>query len=234
MTNNPSEFDLYADSYNSLVARALPPGVGSVEKFARVKVWHAVGEAGRRGLDVRSLNVLDAGCGTGTADSILKTCSPQITGLDVSRKSLEIASANNPELTYVHYDGSHFPFPDNHFDLCFAMCVIHHIPEPGRNPFFREVFRVVRPGGLAVIFEHNPSNPATRYVVSKCPLDQHASLVPERLCRRLLLGAGFRDAASTFFLFAPLEWVAWLRFERRFLSRIPLGAQYLCSAVKMP
>jgi len=233
MTNKSSEFDLYAERYRSLVARALPPGAGSVEKFARVKVWHAIGEASRRHLDMRSLNVLDAGCGTGTADSILKVCTPRITGLDMSRKSLKIASANNPELTYVHYDGSRFPFPDDHFDLCFAMCVIHHIPEPGRNPFLREVFRVVRPGGLAVIFEHNPSNPATRYVVSKCQLDQHASLVPERLCRRLLMAAGFRDVASTFYLFAPLEWVSWLRFERRFLSRVPLGAQYMCSAVKI-
>jgi SAM-dependent methyltransferase len=233
MTNDRSEFDLYAEGYNSLVERVLPPGVGSVAKFARVKVWHAVGEAGRRGLDVRSLNVLDAGCGTGTATALLKSFCRQVTGLDVSRKSLEIASANNPDLHCVHYDGTRFPFSDGHFDLCLAMCVVHHIHEPGRRPFFQELFRVLRPGGLAVIFEHNPLNPATRYVVSKCPLDQNATMVPEPLCRRLLMEAGFRDAESKFFLFAPVEWKAWLRWERRFLSRIPWGAQYFCSAAKM-
>lgn len=232
MTDDRSEFDHFADSYNSLVTRGLPSGVGPLEKFARIKVWHAVVEADRRGLDMRSLNMLDAGCGTGTATGLLKSICPHVTGLDVSRKSLEIASANNPDLTCVHYDGSQFPFPDGHFDLCLAMCVVHHVPEPGRYLFFRELFRVVRPGGLAVIFEHNPSNPATRYVVSKCPLDQNATLVPERLCRRLLMEAGFRDAASTFFLFAPFEWEAWLRCERWLLSRIPWGAQYMCSAVK--
>ena len=50
--------------------------------------------------------------------------------------------------------------------------------------------RVLRPGGIAAIFEHNPLNPLTRRVVSNCVFDEDAVLLRRRRARGLLRQAG--------------------------------------------
>ena len=43
--------------------------------------------------------------------------------------------------------------------------------------FVAELARVVRPGGLVVVFEHNPLNPLTRLVVSRVTFDDGVRLL---------------------------------------------------------
>ena len=89
--------------------------------------------------------------------------------------------------------------------------------------FTWELRRVVKPGGVALIFEHNPYNFLTRRVVSSCIFDKDAILLKPRETRELFQGAGFRRSRSATFL----------RFRRepgtssdRLFGRLPLGAQY--------
>ena len=60
------------------------------------------------------------------------------------------------------------PVPDASVDVVFAICVVHHVPPAHWGAFAAEMARVLRPGGVAAIFEHNPLNPVTRRVVSNC------------------------------------------------------------------
>lgn len=228
----PSEFDAYAGSYAAHVDRALPPGIGEVDKFARIKVRHLVKEIERRGLTSPDLRILDMGCGVGIADSFLKTSFPNIVGLDVSEESLQEARRRNPELQYLHYDGESVPTVDSAFDVVFAMCVVHHVPSKNWPSFFENCRNLLRPGGLLAIYEHNPWNPVTLWVVSRCEFDRDAELISMPSCRKLAVAAGFIRPAPRFILFAPFETEAWMSLESSTCSALPIGAQYQFTAIK--
>jgi len=89
--------------------------------------------------------------------------------------------------------------------------------------------RILRPGGIACIIEHNPFNPMTRLAVLRCPFDADAVLIRPGAAERLLRSQGFSDIAREHFLLFPFEHPA-LRTIERHLSKLPFGAQYACSA----
>ena len=51
--------------------------------------------------------------------------------------------------TYVRASGMALPFADASVDICLSSNVAEHVPEPWR--LAREMLRVTRPGGLAVL-----------------------------------------------------------------------------------
>jgi len=75
------------------------------------------------------------------------------------------------------------------------------------------------------IFEHNPVNPVSRYIVATCPFDENAVLIPapELARRQRTAGFGRVEVAYTGFFPGPLKA---LRPLERLMTRIPVGAQY--------
>jgi SAM-dependent methyltransferase len=229
-TSAEAEFDRYSNSYTKHVDKALPPWAGGVEKFVRIKVWHLLREVARRGLIAASADLLDAGCGVGLADACLRPHFRSVTGLDVSSASLELAEARNPGVRYVHYDGGEFPFDGESFDVVLVTCVLHHIPPAGRPAFFSNVRRVLKPGGVLLIYEHNPRNPLTRGVVSRCELDRDAVLLGAEECFATARTAGFVEPDTRYLTFLPTSLPAWLQVEETLFARVPMGTQYQFSA----
>lgn len=45
--------------------------------------------------------------------------------------------------------GKQLPFPDNHFDRVFSICVIEHLTSSARRGLMKELGRVIKPGGIA-------------------------------------------------------------------------------------
>ncbi|MBP9854689.1 MAG: methyltransferase domain-containing protein [Candidatus Omnitrophica bacterium] len=45
--------------------------------------------------------------------------------------------------------GKRLPFPDNHFDRIFSICVIEHLTSKARRGLMKELGRVIKPGGIA-------------------------------------------------------------------------------------
>jgi len=231
-TSHKTQFDNYAEDYRKHIAKALPPGLGEVDSYARLKVWHLCKAISCAFPGRRNISILDAGCGVGMADSYLKHEFPNITGFDVSGKSVELAGKANPELTYVSDAEGVLPFAADSFDVIFAMCVVHHVPPAQWNVFFNQLYGAMKPGGLLAIYEHNPWNPATRWVVSRCEFDRDATLLNSASCRSLAEAAGFKLAKARSILLLPLENDYWCRLERRTLSFLPFGAQYELTARK--
>jgi SAM-dependent methyltransferase len=55
----------------------------------------------------------------------------------------------DPQTTYVRASGMALPFADASVDICLSSNVAEHVPQPWR--LGREMLRVTRPGGLAVL-----------------------------------------------------------------------------------
>ena len=222
-----AEFDKFAEEYRAAHAQNIRISGEAPDYFARYKIdeltrrWRAMGRA-------EPTAVLDFGTGIGNSLPFLKAAFPaaRLTGIDVSEKSLEVAGQRFPGTAeLVRYDGGEPPLPQASFDLIFSACVFHHIEADEHVALLSSLKRLLRPGGLAVIFEHNPVNPVTRYIVATCPFDENAVLIPAAEFVRRQKKAGFSrvEAAYTGFFPGPLKA---LRPLERFMTAIPVGAQY--------
>lgn len=221
-----AKFDEYGDTYRDAVQRSIAFAGRDHEFFTETKARELV-ELVRAHLgDPAEVHALDVGCGPGETDALLAPHLGRLEGIDVADGVLERARERNPGVRYTSFDGGRFPFDDASFDFAFAVCVVHHVPPADWDRFVREATRVVRPGGIVALLEHNPFNPLTRLAVARCEFDDDAVLLPRRRAERLLRAAGLEPAASRYILFFPWHGAAFRAAERR-LARTPLGAQYL-------
>lgn len=112
--------------------------------------------------DVETQTVLDVGTGTGGFISVLKKVFPnaQITGIDPSLKTLEIARQNFPDIKFFKMEAEQLGFNDNSFDVVSISMALHHLPKIKKG--LKEIKRVVKPDGYVIISEavSNNLNPA--------------------------------------------------------------------------
>ena len=141
------------------------------------------------------LTIADLGCGTGyVAQSLLGLCSRVIcvdaSGpmLDEARKRLD----ETPVGTRVEYrpgELDSLPIADDEVDGALCAMVLHHLETP--DDCLREMFRIVRPGGCAVILELTPHKAEWMHEALG---DRHLGLEPESIARRLE-SVGFQDVS---------------------------------------
>jgi 2-polyprenyl-6-hydroxyphenyl methylase/3-demethylubiquinone-9 3-methyltransferase len=99
---------------------------------------------------LEGLRVLDVGCGGGLLAEPLARLGCLVTGVDPSRRSLEVArehaGASGLDIAYVHGVAEGLPADDDVFDAVVCCDVLEHVTDLGAT--IREVARVLRPGGL--------------------------------------------------------------------------------------
>jgi SAM-dependent methyltransferase len=69
--------------------------------------------------------ILDVGCGDGELARILGTLVP---GLEI--RGVETLVRENCSIPCERYDGLHFPYPNDSFDLCLMVDILHHASDP--------------------------------------------------------------------------------------------------------
>jgi SAM-dependent methyltransferase len=180
----------------------------------------------RRGEDPGHMRLLDIGCGVGLIHPYVAPSFRETIGVDVALDALEAARRANPGVRYRAYNGRRLPADDGSFDAAATICVMHHVPPAQWVAFVDDAWRVLRPGGLFMAFEHNPWNPLTRLAVARCPFDYDAALLSPPRLARLLREGGFADVACEFMFFTPFAARPATWIEKR-LRRLPLGAQYV-------
>lgn len=222
-------FDAYKDIYTRTVDESVAFTGMSADFFTRVKAGYIADLARQKFGVSEKISALDIGCGVGNYHKLLAPHFGKLSGVDVSGESIEVARQRGLPVSYDVYDGATLPYGDGGFDLAFAICVVHHVPPARWQVFASEMRRVLKPGGLALVFEHNPRNPLTMRVVNSCPFDADAVLLRNDETESLLSTAGFGQVYSRFILSIPAANTLLRRVDRLF-SGLHLGAQYYVSA----
>ena len=133
--------------------------------------------------------ILEVGFGGGALIAELLASGPglRVVGAEVSWLAVQTARQNFRGTGHAHrahflpIDESRFPFEDGSFDKVASVNVVYFLSDLERE--FREVFRILRPGGLCVLsYAAGAPDGVTRFL-------------PDRI-ERTLLGAGFETAVS--------------------------------------
>jgi SAM-dependent methyltransferase len=236
--NSPQEFDQHKETYRSDIDKAVAFSGQSHDFFTRVKAEYLIDllrvlEKDRNTPSPAALplEVLDIGCGHGHIHPylILSAMRMKLSAIDVAATVVEEARLMNPTVDYRSYEGDRLPYDDSSFDAAYTIAVMHHVPPPQWPAFLKEMRRVVRPGGLIVIFEHNPINPLTQWIVRTCPIDDNAVLLGSRRLWKLVAQTHFTEIESRYILFTPLDGPRYRAFDKM-IGWLPLGAQYYVSA----
>ena len=230
VTDQSAQFDAYAKTYVDEVNRSIAFMGLKVDFATRVKAGYLLDLLGQHFGDSRKVRLLDIGCGTGGSHPLIADKLAGLCATDVSAASVAEAAAKNAGIDYRAYDGVRLPYDDHQFDAAMTICVMHHVPPAQWPAFAAEMKRIVRPGGLALVFEHNPLNPLTRRAVSNCEFDADAVLLGQRRTRALLGDAGFSAIKSRSILSVP-SFGPGSRALDFALGRFSLGAQYVASGV---
>ena len=222
-----SEFDRFADEYRTLHASNIRASGEAPEFFAEYKVSDVAKAIQPMG-STQSIRILDFGSGIGSSLPYFRRYFPaaRVTCLDVSKRSLALGRVRfGADADFVHFDGRTIPYDSGHFDVAFAACVFHHIPQTMHAHLLSEMLRVLRRPGHLFVFEHNPRNPLTVRAVAECPFDENAELIPATVLARRLQDISNCDVNVRYRIFFPGFARAFRPLER-YLTWCPLGAQY--------
>jgi SAM-dependent methyltransferase len=122
-----------------------------VEAHRYQKEWHipeAADFAGSRGA-----RVLEIGCGLGTDGAQFARAGADYTGVDLTEAAIDLARKRFQLFDlpgeFRIADAENLDFADESFDLVYSHGVLHHTPDTARA--IREIHRVLRPGGRAMV-----------------------------------------------------------------------------------
>lgn len=229
------EFDKFARGYAGGEDVSLIRMFGdSFDQFIYVKarwLWNYLNRSQGRLKISDKYNLLDYGCGTGEMLKWLTLFGfpGHLHGADISQAMLTEARKRwniNRKPLWSCIDGTRTDFADNSFSCVVATCVFHHIAPQKRDDVLREIRRILVPGGSLVIFEHNPLNPLTRFVVKRAVIDQDAVLLFPKEMKDRLNNVSLANSLFEYIMFFPPNMKIFNRLEK-YLKWLPLGAQYV-------
>jgi SAM-dependent methyltransferase len=143
--------------------------------------------AGRQG------RLLDLGCGGGWA---VFARAGETAGVDLSISSLQ--GARKLYDTVAAAELGALPFPDASFDYVVSSDVLGHVPLPGKDQVWKEMRRVLKPGGRTLHYiEADGSDPLMRFAKSDPALYRRHVVEPEG-------HVGMESARATFGRFRRL------------------------------
>jgi 2-polyprenyl-3-methyl-5-hydroxy-6-metoxy-1,4-benzoquinol methylase len=217
---SPTNFDHFSNQYKELLDRSTALSGEGAEYFSEYKaryIARIVGAAFRG-------KILDYGCGVGLLSVLLKRHLPEasIHGYDVSAESVKMVPPSlaaegvfSSDISRLHCD----------YEAAIISNVMHHVPPKDRQQTISEIAGRLNPHGRLVLFEHNPLNPLTQWVVKHCPFDDDAILLLPREARKYMSAAKLAVARRDYVVFFP-RILSFFRPLEPMLGWLPAGGQY--------
>lgn len=137
-----SAYDVVAESYAALLPDAsfeAPADRAMIEAFAN------------RVMEGTVRSVVDAGCGAGRMTRLLSSLGVDVSGIDVSAGMIEAARRTCPGLGFDVAELGNLPYEDMQLGGVFAWYSIIHLAPLELPVVFAEFFRVLAPGGYALV-----------------------------------------------------------------------------------
>lgn len=143
---------LYGATDRNLTPENLAEMVDGFEDLMKIRQHLAVVEMPLA--DLSGKHVLEIGPGGGGHSCLFKKYGAQVTVADITPEralsaTRKLSLMDGPESAGFNADGENLPFTDNTFDLVYSNGVLHH--SENADQCIAEVFRVLKPGGTAVI-----------------------------------------------------------------------------------
>ena len=143
---------LYADNDQTLTPETLPGQIGELEELFRLREHLAVIEMPLA--DLAGKTVLEIGPGGGGHSALFQHHGASVVAMDITPERVastahKLAMIKNGEGRAYQGDGENLPFRDNSFDIVYSNGVLHH--SENTDACIDEVYRVLKPGGKAVI-----------------------------------------------------------------------------------
>ncbi len=98
--------------------------------------------------------VADLGCGTGNASEVLAPCVRRVIAVDQSPQMIAAAQkrvAGHENVEFLQGELESLPIKSASVDAAVCVLVLHHVPDPAAA--VRELARILRPGGTALIVD---------------------------------------------------------------------------------
>jgi ubiquinone/menaquinone biosynthesis C-methylase UbiE len=178
--------------------------------------------------NIQNITIIDVGTGIGLFEKFITGERVSVIGVDLSYRMVHVANSinNNSDNLFCQGDAERLPLPDNSAEIVFSSCVLHHIPNEKRVIVINELLRVCKPDGVVIIFEHNPYNLVTQFVVKTTPLDKNAHLISHKNLQMFANDSSVSYQIVRFFLYGFQNIDDFIKKKFQFISKFPIGAQY--------
>ena len=175
--------------------------------------------------------VLELGCGTGFFTQSLANTKAEVTAIDISPDLLAVARAEIPanNVTFEVQNAYALSYGGETFDSVVGSSVLHHLEV---DAALKEIWRVLKPGGLVFFTEPNMMNPQIAVQKNVPAIKKRLGDSPDETAffrwplQRRLARAGFREIRITPFDFlqpkTPATWIPAVERIGRRLETLPL------------
>lgn len=230
MSSSAATFDTSAAIYTEQLEKGISLSGESADYFVEGRVQFLANYLEHH-MPLHALQVLDFGCGVGNACGTLREQlrALRVTGIDCSTKSIDIAQRRYADSVVYDWAVDGHSIAPASMDVVYTSGVFHHIEPEQRQAELKSIFGWLKPGGYLALFENNPWNLGTKWVMSRIAFDADAQCLTPVETRKRLAAAGF-EVHETRSLFYFPRFLSFLRPLEGLLSPIPLGAQYVVMA----
>lgn len=106
-----------------------------------------------RKLEGRQPRILDLGCGTGELAPAFLKAGYSYVGIDIEPERIDYAQKTYRKGKFHVMDAHHLLYEDGYFDQILVTGVLHHLSDADVRGIVREMKRVLRPDGRALVME---------------------------------------------------------------------------------
>ncbi|UCI07081.1 class I SAM-dependent methyltransferase [Mesorhizobium sp. B1-1-8] len=175
--------------------RLMPEQLAALDQF-HTRGLAATAELARLAGITADMSVLDVGSGVGgPARFLAATCGCQVTGVDLSEPFVEAArylterTGLSGQVSFESGSALALPFDDGEFDAVLLQHVAMNIHD--RTQLYREIRRVLKPGGRFATFDVVLNSGDPHYPVPWAPTPAESFLLTASATREAIEPAGF-------------------------------------------